>query len=105
MKPLNLSHRWVLVTGASSGLGREMARVLAREHGANLVVVARRKERLQELGAKPIRREGLREGRWVLIDFGEVVVHVQHDEDREYYALERLWRDCPPIELPETVGR
>lgn len=52
MKPLNLSHRWVLVTGASSGLGREMARVLAREHGANLVVVARRKERLQELAAE-----------------------------------------------------
>jgi ribosome-associated protein len=62
-------------------------------------------ERLQGLGAKPIRREGLREGRWVLIDFGEVVVHVQHDEDREYYALERLWGDCPPIELPEAANR
>src|SRR4029077_18433212 len=62
-------------------------------------------ERLQDLGAKPIRREGLREGRWVLIDFGEVVVHVQHDEDRGEYALERRWGDCPPIELPETVAR
>lgn len=66
-------------------------------------IVEEIEERLQALGAKPIRREGLREGRWVLIDFGEVVVHVQHDEDREYYALERLWRDCPPIELPEDV--
>lgn len=66
-------------------------------------IVEEIEDRLRALGAKPIRREGLREGRWVLIDFGEVVVHVQHDEDREYYALERLWRDCPPIELPEDV--
>lgn len=66
-------------------------------------IVEEIEERLQALGAKPIRREGLREGRWVLIDFGEIVVHVQHDEDREYYALERLWRDCPPIDLPDDV--
>ena len=56
-------------------------------------------ERLLELGAKPIRREGRRDGRWVLLDFGELVVHVQHDEDREFYALERLWRDCPVLDL------
>lgn len=56
-------------------------------------------ERLQELGAKPIRREGNREDRWVLIDFGDLVVHVQHDEERDFYALERLWRDCPRIDL------
>jgi ribosome-associated protein len=60
-------------------------------------------ERLHRLGAKPIRREGQREGRWVLIDFGELVVHVQHAEEREYYALERLWRDCPMLELPPEV--
>jgi ribosome-associated protein len=60
-------------------------------------------ERLRELGAKPVRREGLREGRWVLLDFGEVVVHVQHADDRQYYALERLWKDCPVIELPESA--
>lgn len=60
-------------------------------------------ERLLKVGAKPIRREGEREGRWVLLDFGELVVHVQHAEEREYYALERLWRDCPTIELPESV--
>lgn len=54
---------------------------------------------LRELGAKPIRREGQREGRWVLIDFGDIVVHVQHDEERAFYELERLWRDCPVIDL------
>ncbi|QAY71538.1 ribosome silencing factor [Xylanimonas protaetiae] len=54
-------------------------------------------------GAKPIRREGKSEGRWVLLDFGEVVVHVQHAEDRVYYALERLWKDCPVVELPADV--
>ena len=57
-------------------------------------------EALFRLGAKPIRREGKTQGRWVLIDFGDVVVHVQHAEDRVYYALERLWKDCPVIELP-----
>jgi ribosome-associated protein len=62
-------------------------------------------ERLHGLGAKPIRREGEREGRWVLLDFGDLVVHVQHAEEREYYALERLWRDCPAIDLPAEVRR
>lgn len=57
-------------------------------------------EALFKLGAKPLRREGKGQGRWVLIDFGDVVVHVQHAEDRVYYALERLWKDCPVIELP-----
>ena len=54
---------------------------------------------LRDLGAKPVRREGQREGRWVLLDFADIVVHVQHQEEREYYALERLWRDCPVIDL------
>lgn len=57
-------------------------------------------DKLREVGAKPIRREGERDGRWVLIDYGEIVVHVQHEEERRFYALERLWRDCPTIELP-----
>ena len=60
-------------------------------------------ERLLKNGVKPVRREGEREGRWVLLDFGELVVHVQHAEEREYYALERLWRDCPLVPLPEQV--
>ncbi|MFP5335654.1 MAG: ribosome silencing factor [Actinomycetes bacterium] len=60
-------------------------------------------ERLRELGAKPVRREGLKEARWVLLDFVDVVVHVQQTEDRQFYALERLWKDCPPIDLPQHV--
>jgi ribosome-associated protein len=53
--------------------------------------------RLRQAEAKPIRREGEREARWVLLDFGDVIVHVQHAEEREYYALERLWKDCPQL--------
>jgi ribosome-associated protein len=56
-------------------------------------------DRLREIGSKPLRREGQREGRWVLIDFGDIIVHVQHEEEREYYALERLWKDCPEVDL------
>lgn len=60
-------------------------------------------ESLFKVGVKPIRREGKSEARWVLIDFGDIVVHVQHAEDRTYYALERLWKDCPAIPLPEDA--
>ena len=57
-------------------------------------------EALHARGVKALRREGVREGRWALLDFGDVVVHVQHAEDRVYYALERLWADCPVVDLP-----
>jgi ribosome-associated protein len=60
-------------------------------------------EHLNAAGSKPIRREGERGGRWVLLDFGEIVVHVQHSEERSYYSLERLWRDCPVVDLPADV--
>lgn len=58
-------------------------------------------EALHREGVKAVRREGLSQARWVLLDFGDIVVHVQHSEDREFYALERLWRDCPVVALPE----
>jgi ribosome-associated protein len=60
-------------------------------------------DRLLRVGAKPVRREGERDGRWVLLDYADIVVHVQHEEERGFYALERLWRDCPLISLPESV--
>jgi len=56
-------------------------------------------DRLRDFGCRPIRREGQREGRWVLIDFGDIVVHVQHADEREFYQLERLWKDCPTVDL------
>jgi ribosome-associated protein len=52
-------------------------------------------ERMLAVGAKPVRREGERENRWVLLDYIDIVVHVQHAEERVFYSLERLWRDCP----------
>ena len=61
-------------------------------------------DRLRDHRVKPVRREGEREGRWVLIDFGDIIVHVQHEEEREYYALERLWKDCPEIDLSAVDG-
>jgi ribosome-associated protein len=60
-------------------------------------------ERLREHGVKPVRREGVAEGRWVLLDFVDVVVHVQHAEERAYYALERLWKDCPVIPFTDRA--
>ena len=54
-------------------------------------------EKLRAVGVKPLRREGRREGRWVLLDYSEIVVHIQHAEERVFYDLERLWRDCPKI--------
>jgi ribosome-associated protein len=56
-------------------------------------------DKLRLAGAKPLRREGKRDGRWVLLDYAEIVVHVQHAEERVFYALERLWKDCPLIEF------
>jgi len=60
-------------------------------------------DKLRDAGAKPVRREGERDGRWVLIDYGEIVVHVQHEEERVFYSLERIWRDCPTITMPQSV--
>jgi ribosome-associated protein len=86
--PLPLTDVFLLVTGRNE---------------RNVVAIANEVEdKMIEFGAKPLRREGRQEGRWVLLDFGDIVVHVFHEEDRMYYSLERLWKDCPaiPIELP-----
>ena len=86
--PLPLTDAFLLVTG------RNERNVLA--------IAGDIEDKLIESGAKPLRREGRQDGHWVLLDFGDLVVHVFHEEDRMYYSLERLWRDCPviPIELP-----
>ena len=62
-------------------------------------------ERLAREDAKPIRREGEKESRWVLLDYGDVVIHVQIAEERIHYALERLWKDCPEIPIDVDTAR
>lgn len=90
--PLPLTDVFLLVTG------RNERNVLA--------IAGEIEDKLIESGAKPIRREGRAEGRWVLLDFGDLVVHVFHEEDRMYYSLERLWKDCPviPLDLPQHAA-
>lgn len=86
--PLPLADAFVLVTGRNE---------------RNVQAIASEvEEKMIEAGAKPLRREGRAEGRWILIDFGDVVVHVFHEEERLFYSLERLWKDCPviPLDLP-----
>ena len=80
---LALTDCFVIVTGANE-----------RQVGA---IVDEVQDKMRQAGSKPIRREGERDGRWVLLDFLDVVVHVQHAEERVYYALDRLWKDCPII--------
>ncbi|HET6301584.1 ribosome silencing factor [Microbacterium sp.] len=63
-------------------------------------------EKLLEAGYKRLRREGRTEARWVLLDFGDLVVHVFHEQERVYYGLERLWKDCPivPVEVKQGAS-
>jgi ribosome-associated protein len=84
-EPLPLADIFLLITGLNE---------------RNVVAIAEEiEDKLLEIGVKALRREGRAEGRWVLLDFGDLVVHVFHEEDRLYYSLERLWRDCPVIPL------
>ena len=63
-------------------------------------------EKMRLAGYKPARREGAREGRWTLLDFVDIVVHIQHQDERDFYALDRLWRDCPivPVDLERRTA-
>ncbi|UVO12462.1 ribosome silencing factor [Mycobacterium sp. SVM_VP21] len=63
-------------------------------------------DKMRLAGYKPARREGTREGRWTLLDYIDVVVHIQHQDERDFYALDRLWKDCPlvPVDLADSAG-
>jgi ribosome-associated protein len=61
------------------------------------IAMAEVEEKMRLAGYKPARREGTREGRWTLLDYIDIVVHIQHQDERNFYALDRLWRDCPQI--------
>lgn len=56
-------------------------------------------DKLRDAGYKPVRREGTREGRWALLDYVDIVIHIQHNDERDFYGLERLWKDCPQIPI------
>jgi len=56
-------------------------------------------EKLHLAGVKLLRQEGKAGGRWILLDFGDLVCHIMHEEDRMFYSIERLWKDCPIIEV------
>ena len=91
-EPLPLVDIFLLVTGNSE---------------RNVAAIADEiEDRLIEAGHKRVRREGRAEARWVLLDFGDLIVHVFHQEERVYYGLERLWKDCPvvPFELSESAA-
>ena len=97
----------IVALDVSEALGITDAFLVASASNERLVnaVVDEVEEKLVEhLDLRPIRREGRSEGRWVLLDYGDVVIHVQHDEDRAFYALERLWRDSPVVDLGLPAG-
>ncbi|MDY6054609.1 ribosome silencing factor [Micrococcus sp.] len=79
----------------------------ASERQVNAIVDGVEEALLVQSQLKPIRREGRSDGHWVLLDYGHFVVHVQHQEDRTFYALDRLWQDSPAIDLglPEEATR
>jgi ribosome-associated protein len=87
---LAITDVFVIVTGANE-----------RQVGA---IVDSVEEKMRAAGTKPPRREGERDGRWVLLDFLDVIVHVQHSEERVFYALDRLWKDCPTIPWTDASG-
>lgn len=90
-EPLPLVDIFLLVTGRNE---RNVA-AIADEVEAQLL----------EAGHKRLRREGRQESRWVLLDFGDLVVHVFHEQERVYYGLERLWKDCPTVTIGGVEGR
>lgn len=70
-------------------------------------IVEEVEDKLTEAGAEPLRREGNRENRWVLLDYGIIIVHIQRRAEREFYGLDRLYRDCPliPVDGIEAAER
>ncbi|MGN8027944.1 ribosome silencing factor [Microbacterium sp. 22242] len=88
-EPLPLVDIFLLVTGNSE---------------RNVAAIADEiEDRMIEAGYKRVRREGRSEARWVLLDFGDLIVHVFHEEERTYYGLERLWKDCPVVPIAEPA--
>lgn len=73
--------------------------VSAKNERQTMAIAEAIEDALAEHKLKAKFREGYAPGRWILLDFGDLVVHVMHDQEREYYSLERLWRDCPVVPI------
>lgn len=73
--------------------------VSAKNERQTMAIAEAIEDALAEHKLKAKFREGYAAGRWILLDFGDLVVHVMHDQEREYYSLERLWRDCPVVPI------
>ena len=89
-EPLVISDYFIICSGSSDRQVRAIAEEVERACRAE--------------GVRPLHREGEREARWVLLDFVDFVVHVFLEEEREYYDLERLWRDAPLVAHSDDVG-
>ncbi|SHH49884.1 ribosome silencing factor [Caloranaerobacter azorensis] len=68
-----------------------------------IAIVDEIEDKMYQLGYEVINKEGYREGRWVLLDFGDIIVHVFHKEDREFYNLDRLWIDAKEIDIDNII--
>ncbi|HPZ43429.1 MAG TPA: ribosome silencing factor [Bacillota bacterium] len=66
-------------------------------------IVENIQEKLEEKNINALRREGFREGEWVLLDYGDVVIHVFQEAERQFYNLERLWGDAPVVGVPVNI--
>ncbi len=66
-------------------------------------IVENVQDKLAEQGMEALRREGFREGAWVLLDYGDVVIHVFQDAERQFYNLERLWGDARVVKIPVNI--
>ncbi len=63
------------------------------------IAAAIREQAREKLGRKPLSEDGFPASQWVVLDYGDVIVHLFHTDKREYYGLENLWRDARPLEL------
>ena len=110
----SVSELRIAAAAASEKLGENLVALDVSEPfalaDAFLIVSAKNERQVQAIadhiegqlhlaGIKLRTKEGKEAGRWVLLDFGDILVHVMHEQEREYYSLERLWRDCPTIQL------
>lgn len=93
----------LLDVGAISGYADYLLLASGRSTRQATAIAEGIERALKKAGVKPLGLDGLKEGRWALLDFGDVVVHVFHQPVREFYDLESLWSDAPRVEVDEVA--